>query len=422
MMQKYTYILMMCGALLVGLASCGGGGKSKNADSTNTAKNNSVNNKQNEGEQSSESSGSNEGSNSEASQKAAEVMKDYCNKLNTFGFLSIKTLFADNVKQYIGMKNTTNEAIAKEVNRFLSTKQFIDYYAELDQLKMNGKTASVPMNISWTGYQTRLLAEIEFDDNYKIVSYKEAKALPLGKTIKTAKRKVLKGYEGCDPQKDKDGCAYMLFDYVKVTQAPATGLQDKMNQKILSMLGSSTGSTIASEADLTKTASDFVKSFAEFAKEGRALGAWYTNTSLDVRERKGIASVVCSSEGYGGGAHGFSSINIVHFDVNTGKEITLDDVMVPNYLPEMQKIATKVFRKLNEVPADKTINQAGYSIDDNEKLTLAKSYTFDGYHIEFMYGRYEAGPYSMSPPMLRISYDDIKHLIKKDGPLGHKIK
>jgi hypothetical protein len=417
---------MMCGALLMGLASCGGGGKSKNADSTDTSanKNNSTSNsnKNNEGEQSGESGNSSQGSSSEANQKAAEVIKEYCNKLNSFGFMKIKPLFADNVKQYIGMKNTTNEAIAKEVNRFLSTKRFIDYYAEIDQLKMNGKTASVPMNISWAGYQTRLLAEIEFDDNYKIVSYKEAKALPSGKTLKTAKRKVLKGYEGCDPQKDKDGCAYMLFDYVKVTQAPAAGLQDKMNQKIFSMLGSSTGATIASEADLTKTANDFVKSFAEFAKEGRAMGAWDTNTSLDVRENKGIASIVCSSEGYGGGAHGFSSINIVHYDVNTGNELTLDNVMVDNYLPELKKIATKVLRKQNEVPDDKTLNQYGYSMDDNEKLVLAKSFTFDGYHIEFLYGRYEAGPYAMPPPMLRISYDDIKHLIKKDGPLGHKVK
>jgi hypothetical protein len=214
----------------------------------------------------------------------------------------------------------------------------------------------------------------------------------------------------------------MLFDYVKVTQAPAAGLQDKMNQKIFSMLGSSTGATIASEADLTKTANDFVKSFAEFAKEGRAMGAWDTNTSLDVRENKGIASIVCSSEGYGGGAHGFSSINIVHYDVNTGNELTLDNVMVDNYLPELKKIATKVLRKQNEVPDDKTLNQYGYSMDDNEKLVLAKSFTFDGYHIEFLYGRYEAGPYAMPPPMLRISYDDIKHLIKKDGPLGHKVK
>ena len=44
------------------------------------------------------------------------------------------------------------------------------------------------MNINWEGYQARVLAEVEFDDNHKIVSYKEAKALPLTRKIMCRKR------------------------------------------------------------------------------------------------------------------------------------------------------------------------------------------------------------------------------------------
>lgn len=422
-MRKYTYLFMMCGALLMGLASCGGGGKSKNADSTDTSasKNNSTSNSSNnEGEQSSESS-DNSG-NSAADPKAAQAIQDYCNKLNSYAYTEIKNLFANNVKQYIGMKNTTNEAVAKEINRFLPTKGFIDYYAEVDQLKMNGKTASVPMNINWEGYQARVLAEVEFDDNYKIVSYKEAKALPLTRKIKTEKRKVVKTYENCNYKSKKGDCPYMLFDYVKVTQAPSAELQEKMNKKIISMLSIGTGEELKTEADITKAANSFVQTFAEAVKSHSANSTWYTHSDLSVRENNGIASLIYSSEGYGGGAHGFSSIATAHFDTDTGKELTLDDILVSDYLPEIQKIATKVFRKLNEIEDGKSISDQGYSMSDNEKFVLAKNFLLEGDHIEFMYNRYEAGPYYLAPPTVRLKYEDIKHLIKKDGPLGHKVK
>ncbi|WP_299453702.1 RsiV family protein [uncultured Microscilla sp.] len=423
MMRKYTYVLMMCGALLVGLASCGGGGKSKNADSTDTSaqKNNSTSsNTSNESEQSSESSGN---SNSSVSaSKEAQVIQSYCDKLNSYAYMEIKSLFANNVTQYIGMKNTTNEALAKEIKRFLPTKSFIDYHAEVDQLKVNGKTARVPMNINWEGYQARVLTEIEFDDNYKIVSYKEVKRLPLARKIKTEKRQVVKTYQNCNYKSKKGDCPYMSFDYVKVTQAPSVELQEKMNKKIISLLSIGTGEELKTEADVTKAANNFVQSFAEAVKSHSANSTWYTKSDLSVRENNGIASVIYSSEGYGGGAHGFSSIATAHFDTNTGKELTLNDIMVPNYLPEMKKIATKVFRKLNEIEDGKTISDHGYSMNDNEKFVLAKNFLLEGDHIEFMYNRYEAGPYYLAPPMVRLKYKDIKHLIKKDGPLGHKVK
>lgn len=420
-MRKYTYTLMICCALLSGLTNCGGGGKSKNADSTDTSKKNNTEGtaNNNEGEQSSEG-GSN--SNSNANPKIAEIIKEYCNKLNSYAYTDVKTLFASDVKRYIGMKNTSNEAIAKEINRFLTTKRFVDYYAELDQLQVEGKKATVPININWGNYQTRMLAEMEFNDEHKIVSYNEAKALPLNRKIKTKKKKVVKSYENCNYKSKKSDCPYMLFDYVKVTQAPSETLKDSINKKILDFLGRGTPLGVTKESDLTKEANRFVKGFADALKERSANSTWYTNSRLFFREHKNIASIIYMMEGYGGGAHGFSSAGAANFDINTGKELTLDDIMVPDYLPEMKKIATKVFRKLNEIEDGKTISDHGYSMNDNEKFVLANHFLLEGDHIEFIYNRYEAGPYYLAPPTVRIKYEDIKHLIKKDGPLGHKIK
>lgn len=420
--RYYTFIV--CFALIFGLASCGGGGKTDNnnnsTDTTKKAEESSTNSTSSEGE----SSGEQGGGKSEAYQKMSAVIQEYCDKFNQGSYREVKTLFAANVKQYITMKNTKPDAIAKSVNQFLTKKKFVDYFAEMDALKVEGKTANVPLNIKWTGYETRVLTEFEFDDAYKIVSLKEAKILKqkYTKKLQLAKKQIVKTYKNCNHKKKKDDCPRMVFDYVLVSQATNAKAKDAINQEILSLMKSTVSASSADEAAITKAAEDFIKSFDEAVKDGSAMGSWYTELEVEVTEVKDIASIVCTSHGYGGGAHGFSSIFISHFDTNTGKKIELDDLFVEGYLPKLQKIATKIFRKLNEVPDGKTINEQGYSIDDNEKLTLAKAFLIKGSEFEFLYGRYEAGPYSMFPPMLRIKYADIKHLIKKDGLLGHKTK
>ena len=257
-------------------------------------------------------------------------------------------------------------------------------------------------------------------DNTKTADSSKKAEAP--KKLETAKKTIGKSYQDCDFKAEKDDCPYMAFDYASVTQASGDQVKEAINKKVLALMGQAAGVKDADEATLTKAADDFVKGFGEAVKSGSVMGTWYTKTNVTVTQNKDIASAMCVSEGYGGGAHGFSSVAVAHFDLNTGKEVTLDDVLTVNYLPEIQKIATKVFRKLNEIPEGKAISDQGYLISDNEKLTLAKSYIFKTDHIEFLYGRYEAGPHSMPPPTLTLKYADIKHLIKKDGLLGHKAK
>lgn len=416
-MKKTYSIFALVFVLMATLASCGGGGKTKTGegkDSSAKAKNGS----EGSSESLSSSGDQSEGNSSSADPQITNVIQTYCNNLSTFKALEIKSLFANNVKQYIGMKNTTGEALAKEASRFLSSKRFVAYEADLDELKVNGKTATVPINIEWTGYRVRVLTEIEFDDNYKIVSLKETKKLgPKYDNLKLANKKVVETYKGCQPDNKKEGCTYYRVNIQVVESASNPSVKDAINNHIYKAIAG----TNPSWAEVQKSAKDFVKGFDDMIKGGSTpMGDFYQDVNGSIRNMGKYATVNVFTEGYAGGAHGSSSVSVVNFDTNTGKVLTLADLITSE--DELKKVATKVFRKLNQIPDDKSINQYGYSIDDNEKFVFAKSFALKGNHIEFYYGRYEAGPYSMPPPMLTLKYDEIKDLIKKDGILGDKVK
>ena len=416
--MKRTYsIFIVTFVLMATLASCGGGGnKTKTGegkDSTATANS--------EGEGSSESLNSSgdqsDGSSNATDPKIAEVIQAYSYNLSNFKAAEIQSLFADNVTQYIRMKNTTGEALAKEAVRFLSTKKLVAYTPDMDELKVNGKTATVPMNIEWAGYQARVLTEIEFDDNYKIVSLKETKKLsPKYDNLKLTKTTIIETYQGCDHKNKKEGCTYYLADLQLVANASNTSVKDAINNYIFK----SVSTTAPTEPGIVKEAKDFIKSFDAMRKSGSVMSDFYQDTYSTIRNMGKYATVSVTSEGFAGGAHGYSSIFVTNIDNQTGQQLKLADLLTSE--DALKPIATKIFRKLNRIPDDKTINQYGYTIDDNEKFVFAKSFALKNDRIEFYYGRYEAGPYSMGPPMLSIKYDEIKDLIKKDGILGDKIK
>ncbi|HAS42838.1 MAG TPA: hypothetical protein DCS93_20325 [Microscillaceae bacterium] len=415
--MKTTYrIFALAFVLMVTLASCGGkkanSGNNKDSSSSTTSGSNEA-----EGSSESLQSGDQSEGSSVGDPKIAEVIQTYCDHFSSFKYKDVQSLFANDVKQYIGLKNTTGAAIAKEANRFLSSKRFVSYSPDLDELQVKGKTATVPINIEWAGYETRVSTQIEFNDAYKIVSFKEVKVLSQKyDNLKTSRKKIVETYQGCDHTNKKQGCTYYLADYQIVETAPNNAIKEAINRYVYKALDV----TEPSVAGVRQAAKSFIGSFDEIRKSGSAMSDFMNDSYGTIRNMGKYVIVNVANSGYSGGAHGYDAISVANFDINTGKKLALTDLITSE--AALKKIATKIFRKLNQIPDDKTINQYGYSIDDNEKLVFAQSFALKKNQIEFYYGRYEAGPYVMPPPMLNIKYSEIKDLIKKDGVLGDKVK
>jgi hypothetical protein len=116
---------------------------------------------------------------------------------------------------------------------------------------------------------------------------------------------------------------------------------------------------------------------------------------------------------YAGGAHPNSYIQLYNYDLNTGKEITLNDIMIAGYEKELNPIAEKIFVKeygtegWNFTPGDFKLNE-NFAISTGGLL--------------FQFNSYEIGPYSSGAPEVFIPYNKCKDLIKPNSIASHYIK
>lgn len=119
---------------------------------------------------------------------------------------------------------------------------------------------------------------------------------------------------------------------------------------------------------------------------------------------------ICISQTYYGfgGAHPSSINNYYNFDIQTGKQILLDDFLLPNYRTTLNQIAEKKFIKTNGSD-NWEFEKGDFKVNSNFAIRP------DG--LLFLYNQYEIGSYVMGAPTVFVSYKDINHLIKQNGPL-----
>jgi hypothetical protein len=129
-----------------------------------------------------------------------------------------------------------------------------------------------------------------------------------------------------------------------------------------------------------------------------------------------VVSLSISQYDFQCGAHGLGSTTYYHFNAQTGKEITLNDVVkdVKGLTNEVEKQFCSD-NKLKKNP--EAYVQAGYD-GFARGFALAKNYLFDKGGITFSYNPYEAGPYTLPPFDVKVSYDKIKPYLLENNPLG----
>lgn len=109
--------------------------------------------------------------------KMQAVIQDYCQFFNEKEFYAVSDLFTPKVEQWITLKNIKNTDIGDEASRFLGTKLNVHYRPDFVKMRREGQTAYLPIAMSWEGYFAEVEAEIKFDEDFKITSYRENKIL-----------------------------------------------------------------------------------------------------------------------------------------------------------------------------------------------------------------------------------------------------
>lgn len=150
---------------------------------------------------------------------------------------------------------------------------------------------------------------------------------------------------------------------------------------------------------------------------------WTVEIEYELRyPARGLVTVATFRSDYLGGAHGNSAASAVLVDVASGRALALDDVLSrPAGWPAM------VTRLTIEELRQQFVGRPG----DPETLTEASigkllmdpaRWAFGPEGVEIVFNPYEIGPYAAGAFEVALSYEQLRSVIRADGPLAAKAR
>jgi hypothetical protein len=124
-----------------------------------------------------------------------------------------------------------------------------------------------------------------------------------------------------------------------------------------------------------------------------------------------VLSVEVVSEGYLGGAHGFSDKTLMTFDARTGARLAVGDVVDESLRGTLSKIVEAEFRRARNIPSSQSLQDAGFFILPGQEMPLADNFALTERGLELQYNPYEVGPYSMGATRVVVPREAVEPLL-----------
>ena len=117
---------------------------------------------------------------------------------------------------------------------------------------------------------------------------------------------------------------------------------------------------------------------------------------------------------YVGGAHNSAYYIYSNYNLLTGKEITLDELLKPNFKETLDKLGWRRFEETYKSPY-----RPHFSIDE---FHLNNNFSISKLGLTFKFEEYEIGSYAFGAPEVFIPYSDLRYIIKPEGLLAQFLK
>jgi hypothetical protein len=135
--------------------------------------------------------------------------------------------------------------------------------------------------------------------------------------------------------------------------------------------------------------------------------------------RGNIISQVINTYEYSGGAHGSSFTKGLVIDLNTGYQVTYDNVFDKNTTEKISELLFSALIRSRELSDRESLLDAGFDFDE---LLPTSNFVADDKGITFIYNPYELGAYVLGIVEIFVSYEDIFPYMKRSSPLIRLIK
>jgi hypothetical protein len=173
------------------------------------------------------------------------------------------------------------------------------------------------------------------------------------------------------------------------------------------------------EGQRPKTAEELAQFFIkDYQQQPDPVGAWALERTMEVLfANEQLLTLKFSEMNYMGEAHPAMGQSYYTFNRQTGKPIQLSEVLNARYETELNVIGEKYFRENRNIPANQTLEQAGFEFKNGKfELTDNRGITQEG--LVFYFNSYEIAPYAVGPTEITVPYSAIQNLIRPDGALA----
>lgn len=204
--------------------------------------------------------------------------------------------------------------------------------------------------------------------------------------------------------------------YVKGEGQKAKLMNDTISQWLFNIKGVTMQQVVDSFVNMRgkNYVADFKKLYKADKASNATPGGWYqahydlkTRTEQDADT---IINYVAEQDTYDGGAHGLFIKSVMNFSTKTGKQVTLDNVLLPGYKTRLNEILLEKLLKQTHSKDIDELRRKGYlySMD----MCPSQFYLINSKGITFIYNQYEIAPYAVGITELKLTWDELKDVAK----------
>jgi len=212
-----------------------------------------------------------------------------------------------------------------------------------------------------------------------------------------------------DACKNENDCAHLRVEYPSLGSFLKADVRNKINQTIVNdLLGSK-------QTSLEAWGVVFLKDYDSFDKSNTGAPAWsHSSRAFIDFINDEILGLVIHSQGYMGGAHGYSHTEFRNYDLKTGQRVILSDLFKPGFEKALNQEAEKAFRAQKGLGRWESLEKAGYEFKQN-KFAVNNNVLMTPKGLTFYFNDYEIAPYVMGPTQVSVNYAPLSNWIKGWG-------
>lgn len=221
-------------------------------------------------------------------------------------------------------------------------------------------------------------------------------------------------------EKKTPGCV-ITFEYPEVLSAASLQARNRINAGLLHLLMRRTGfpGSDSGVHSLDEYATVFLGECRQFheATEGKAPDReLYEHKLITIlRYTAPILSFQCDASEDAGGAHPFGTTFFINFQSDTGKTLTMADLLEDGALPKLEAMAEAELRRDHRLSPTDKLSEQGYNFPD-DRFRLNENFGVGERALLFLFNTYEIAAGAMGPTEIRIPLVQTRGLLKRDLP------